>query len=146
MIRKKTRAPLTQRHFANGWAELDYLCKKIRYWLYTREQKPRARRYLDRLKRVLHDLPESEMAILGEEGLALFHELQGHIGEAITHRQREIRLMEQLQREAQSPGYTDSTKAYILRDRDTAELEERQAILAALRKTKAQQSDDVVRR
>jgi hypothetical protein len=35
MIQKLPKPPATQRAFANAWAELDYVCKKMRYWLYA---------------------------------------------------------------------------------------------------------------
>jgi hypothetical protein len=146
MMPKKPKPPITQRTFANIWGELDYVCKKIRYWLYTRKQRARAVRYLDRLERVLRDLPESDMAIIRQEGLALLHELKGEIGESIAHRGQEIALMERLYTEAQSPKYADSTRDYMLRDRDMAALQERRAILEALKKVSDRQSDLIIRR
>jgi hypothetical protein len=146
MIRKKSIPPLTRRSFASIWDELDYLCKKIHYWLYTRKEKGRAERYLERLERALHDLPENDIAILRQEGLALLCQLKGRIGESISYRGREIELMEGLHREAQSPGYAESTRAYMLRDRDTAELQERRAILAALLAESSRQTGSAIRR
>ena len=125
--------PVTKRRFANPWAELDYLCKKIRYWLYIRKNKTYAHRYLDRLEGVLKELPENNEAILREEALALLKELQGKIAEAIAHRKREIKLMTQLHKEASSPTYAASTKAYMLQDRGNFALQERQSILRALK-------------
>src|SRR5947207_4721399 len=108
MIKKR---PITQRHFANSWSELHYLCGKIRYWLYGRGQRGKAERYLNRLERVLRRVPENDSAILRQEGLALLYELKGRLGEAIAHRKREIQLMERLHGEAESPEYADSTRA-----------------------------------
>jgi hypothetical protein len=134
MLHTRSKLPKTQRVFADCWGELDYLCKKMRYWLYTKKQKPRAEHYIDRLARVLRKLPENERAIIREEGLALLHELKGDLRAAIAHREREIALMERLHQDAQSPRYAKSTKAYMLRDRDTADLRERRAILESLKK------------
>ncbi len=134
MMHQQQKPPNTQRSFANRWGELDYLCKKIRYWLYTRKQKTRAERYVTRLARVLSALPENDMAIIREEGLALLYELKGKLGDAIAHREREIRLTERLHKEAQSPGFADSTRSYMLRGRGTSDLQERRAILEALQK------------
>jgi hypothetical protein len=128
--------PPTQRRFANSWGELAYLCKKIRYWLYTRKQKPKAVYYLARLERVLNELPENDIAIIREEGLALVCELKGDISESILHRKREIKLIERLHKEAQSPRYKDSTRAYMLQGRDDAALKERWQIVEALAKVK----------
>jgi hypothetical protein len=145
MIRHEPRPPVTRRRFTNGWAELEYLCKKIHYWLYTRGQSARARRYLHRLERVLHDLTRKQGAILREEALALLHELKGDVDRSIAHRRREIQLMERLHQEAQLPHYTDSTREYMLRDRDTTVLAERRAILEALEDRRARQTDDRTR-
>lgn len=134
MIHKQPKPPNTRRSFANSWGELDYLCQKIRFWLYARKQKTRAERYLDRLARVLRELPENDDAIIREEGLALFYELKGELGSAIAHREREIRLTERLHTEALSPRYADDTRSYMLRNRETVDLQERRAILESLKK------------
>jgi hypothetical protein len=146
MILKASGPPVTQRRFANNWGELDYLCKKIRYWLYTRKQRAGAERYLKRLQRVLRNLPENDTAIIREEALSLLHELKGELGGAIAHRERELQLMERLHREARSPRYADSTRAYMLRGRDSAVLQERRAILESLKKQRSQQNGDAIRR
>src|SRR5262245_43086771 len=135
MVNKK---PKTQREFANNWSELDYLCNTIRYWLYERGQKDRAEHYLSRLERVLRNLPENDSAIVRQEGLALLYELKGKLSEAIAHRKREIQLMERLHGEAKSPEYADSTRAYMLRDRDTDALMRRRTHLEGLKKAKGQ--------
>ncbi len=136
-MRKQPKPPMTQRSFANLWGELEYLCKKTSYWLYIRSHRIRAERYLDRLNGVISRFPENELAIIRQEGLALLYELKGEISEAIVHRKREIQLMERLHRDAQSAEYSGGTRAYVLRDRDAAVLQERRAILEAL-KQKAQ--------
>ena len=133
MVQKQAKPPTTRRSFQNAWSELDYLCKKIHFWLYTRKQRARGERYLSRLAQVLRGLPESDDAIIQEEGLALFNELKGELRAAITHRQREIELMERLHKDAQSQRYAASTRAYMLRDRGLAELDERRTILNALK-------------
>jgi hypothetical protein len=112
MLTTKENPPATQRRFASVWSELDYLCKKVRYWLYTRQQKDRATRYMPRLQRVLRDLPENDRALLREEGLALLCEVNGQPADAINHRRREIQLMERLHREARLPTYSESTRTY----------------------------------
>ncbi|HEV2969658.1 MAG TPA: hypothetical protein VGY55_06685 [Pirellulales bacterium] len=141
MIRKLPKPPATQRRFASSWAELDYLCKKIRYWLYSRKQTASAQRYVDRLERVLRDVPDNDMAIIREEALALLSELKGSVREAIAHRTREIELMKRLHVDARSPNYSDTTMAYMLRDRDSVALQERRAILETLERTNGRQID-----
>jgi hypothetical protein len=137
MIRKKPKPPTTKRSFASPWSELDYLCKKISYWLYCQPNRDRAQHYQARLERVLRQVPGDDLAIVREEGLALACELQGRIDEAIAHRKREIRLMERLHEESRSPRYSDKTKTYMLRDRDGAALAERRDILDALECSRA---------
>jgi hypothetical protein len=85
--------------------------------------------------------PENDMAIIREEGLALFHELKNDLSAAIAHREREIQLTERLHKEAQSPRYDESTRAYMLRDRGVLELKQRRAILEALKNAKAENHD-----
>jgi hypothetical protein len=145
MIQKRPEPPVTRRSFANIWGELDYLCKKTSYWLYSRKDKARAKRYLDRLERVLRALPENNLAIIREDALALLYELRGEIDKSIAHRRREIGLMEALHKDAQSSRYSDATRAYMLRGRDPGALEERRAILETLKKKKSEQSDALIR-
>jgi hypothetical protein len=132
MIQAKLKPPSTRRTFASAWGELDYLCKKVRYWLYARKQAAGADRYADRLEQLLRQLSENDTAIIRHEGLALLCELKGEIGDSIAHRKKEIVLMERLHKEAQSPNYSARTRAYMLRDRDEAALKERRAILESL--------------
>jgi hypothetical protein len=76
--------------------------------------------------------------------LALLYELEGKLSEAIAHRKREIQLMERLHGEAQSPEYADSTRAYMLRDRDADVLMERRALLEALKERKGTIADELM--
>jgi len=71
---EKNSPPATRRSFATIWGELDYLCKKIHFWLYTRKQTRNAARYLNRLERVLREVPENDIAIVRQEGLALLYQ------------------------------------------------------------------------
>jgi hypothetical protein len=146
MNRRVMTPPPTRRCFATIWGELEYLCKKIHYWLYTRKQRPRALRYLDRLERVLRALPENDLAIIRYDGLALLSELRGQIAESIKHRKREIELMERLHREAQLPKYAESTRAYMLRDRDSNALQERREIIDSLMKESVRDTSGAIRK
>jgi hypothetical protein len=138
VIRRKSLAPSSRRNVAGDWGELDYLCKKVHYWLYARKQKSGATRYRDRLARVLRDLPRNNLAILRHDGLALLYELKADLGKAIAHRKREIALMEGLLREAKLPRYSDSTRDYMLQDRQPSDLRQRRTILEALEQAKSQ--------
>jgi hypothetical protein len=128
--------PKTQRRFPTQWGELDYVCKRIHFWLYHRESQHAASRYLSRLEGILKRLPKDDLAILRQEGLALLHELKGQTSGAIDHRQREIQLTERLHKSVRKSvecgDYDDSMAASILAGRDGAVLEQRRAVLRAL--------------
>jgi hypothetical protein len=128
----KEKPPVTRRRFVSPWVELDYLCKKIHYWFYTRMKRSRAERYLDRLETVLADLPKNDVAIIRHEGFALLHELKGDVNKAIRFRRREIELIERLHEIARSPHHDDDTRAYMLQGHGAADLQDRRKILAAL--------------
>src|SRR5438067_13852883 len=113
MIGKKLLPPLTQRTFANAWGELDYMYKKVRSWLYVRQQRTRAGHYADRLRHILSELPENGSAIIREEGFALLYELEHKTDQVIIHRQRPVHLMPRLHREAASAKYAETTRAYM---------------------------------
>lgn len=143
MIVNEEKPPTTRRRFTSPWIELDYLCKKIHYWLYTRGQKTTADRYVKRLRRVLDELPEkNNLAIARQEGLALLHQLKGDLSKSIVHRTREIELIERLRREAQLPRYDDNTRAYMLQDLDDEALQQRRDILQSLKEQKLAQNNN----
>jgi hypothetical protein len=136
MVTSKQANSTSQMRSHTGWAELDYLCKKLHYWLHVRKEKGRAKRFLPRLERVLEELPENDLAIDRAEGLALFHELKGNNGLAIKYRRREIELIEMAHKsvgESLKAGhYGKSTAASILADRNLTSLAARRAILKGL--------------
>ena len=117
--------PATERRFNNAWGELDYLCRKVDYWLYARQQRARAKRYAGRLEQTLLHLPKTEYAIVRQEALALLNEVQGDIVQSIAHREEEIKLMQRLHSDAESRHYTQRTKSYMLGGRDVAALQKR---------------------
>ena len=122
----------TQRRFRTPWNELDYVCAKVRNWMYAKRQPVKARRFLVRLQQLLEQLPDSGKAMLKEEGLALLHELKGNPGKAIQHRRREIELMGELHRDVASHGYSEATRNALLENRDDSALKNRLAILRSL--------------
>ena len=132
MIVKKKKPPPTERAFRSPWFELDYLCTKIDYWLYNRQECAKARRYLTRLRKVLEKLPENDLAIVRQEGWSLLYELEGDLTNAIAHRKREIELIEHLHREAELPRYDEETRAYMLQNYGVAELKWRRDHLVSL--------------
>ena len=132
MAVKYAKPPATRRRFANAWSELEYLCKKVHYWLYQRGSKGKTERYASRLEQVIDTLPNDERAILRQEGLALLYELRGNLKRAMEHRQREIDGMERLHREAAS--CTAETREYLLRGRGQAVLQDRRRRMQELKK------------
>jgi chorismate mutase len=115
------------------WADLENICGRIHNLWYVAKKKASTKRYyLNRLQRVLDELPANNMAILRQEGLALLHELKGETTEAIRCRKREIRLMEKLHQEVKSGNYDEKMKESILVDRDERVLRSRLAILKHL--------------
>jgi hypothetical protein len=139
MSPKIPRPPPTQRRFGSPWVELDYLCKRIHYWLYARKHRTNANHYAPRLVRVLRNLPDDNVAIVRQEALALVHELEGDLDAAISHREREIQLTERLHKIAHAPDTAESTRRYMLQRRDAAALRERREILEALQHQKCMQ-------
>jgi hypothetical protein len=137
MSKHEQQPPKVRRKFATSWGELDYLCRRIHYWLYARNDRMAARRYLRRLGEVLQTLPDDDLAIVREEALALFHQLKGENDLAIKHRQREIDLIQLAQKSVhqsvQAGRYDEDTATSILAGRDKRGLQERRAILKALR-------------
>src|SRR5262249_50107263 len=102
------------KRFGTIWGELAYVCKRIHHRWYVKNDKASAKRYLSWLERVLKGLPENDLAILREEGLAWLHQLRGELGLAIDHRQREIQLVERLHssvRQSVSAGVYDENMA-----------------------------------
>jgi hypothetical protein len=125
----------TQRKFGTIWGELSHVCDRIHRLLYSKRDKATARRlYLSRLERILENLPENDMAILRAEGLAQLNELKGNKTGAIKHRKREIELMQKLHEDVEARDYDERTKAAILVGRDKQALQQRRAILQALKR------------
>src|SRR5262245_51666368 len=103
---------------AHSWTDLVHLCKKIHHQWYIRKDEVAAKRYLGRLNQILRELPDDDMAIAREDGLAWSHQLRGETEDAIKHRVREILLIEMLhedvRRHAATGQYDESTIAYVL--------------------------------
>jgi hypothetical protein len=130
---QKQQPRKSRRTFRTIWGELEYVCARIHKLQYGKGNKASAAsHYLPRLERLLKRLPENDMAILREEGLAQLHELKGQKKAAIKHRKREIHLMERLHNEVKNGAYDKKTKEWILVNRDARDLQERRAILQEL--------------
>ena len=132
MTSSRLQPPPTKRSFANPWGELDYLCRKLRYWLYTRSDKGRAERFVGRLEAVLRKIPNDGSAILRQDALAILCEMKGQIGQAIAYRESEIALMLRLHELARQQEHTPEVRDYMLKERGPAELRLRQKILKSL--------------
>lgn len=92
----KANSPAARRKFANEWDEIGYLYDKLLYWLYQREDAAKARRYAERLEKLLPAADPSHEAILGEECWSLVYEARGDLAKAIDHRENEVRLIRRL--------------------------------------------------
>lgn len=128
--------PRTERQFLSIWAESKYICRKIHYWLYVRQDEKSARRYLPRLKSVVTKLPEREFAIVAQEGIALLHALNGNLRLSLKYRKREIRMLEMLIddiRESLRAGRLTKRQArQVLINHDVRRVKGRQKIVRAL--------------
>ncbi|HVA51560.1 MAG TPA: hypothetical protein VNH11_34785 [Pirellulales bacterium] len=119
------------------WRELGEVCQRVHRHLYENGNKTAARRYRRRLEKLTRELPDNDLAILREEALALLHELDDDIPEAVRHREREIELIERAHdsvRESIRSGRCDEGMgASILADWNQPVLDERREILRGLR-------------
>jgi tetratricopeptide (TPR) repeat protein len=93
----KTKPPPDRRKFAGDREEMEYLYHKLLYWLYEREDTPRARVYADRLENLLRKIDAKQQSIFGQECRSLIYETKGDLPNAILHRQKEIRYIRRLQ-------------------------------------------------
>jgi len=114
------------------WGDLRAICKKIHSALYVKSDRSLARRYLPQLTRMIVQLPENDSAIVRQEGLALFYELDGQTVEAVKHRKKEIELIERLHKDVATHQYSRRTKAFVLADRGPRALQKRRTILRGL--------------
>lgn len=87
------KPPVTRKRFHGEWDELEYLYRKIIYWLYGRGDLRRALDFRDRFEQLLWQIATSHDAIFGEECWSILSELEGNLRGAIRHREREIDLI-----------------------------------------------------
>jgi tetratricopeptide (TPR) repeat protein len=92
----KFETPSDQRKFAHVSEEMGYLYDKLVYWLYQRQDVPRARTFADRLASVLRSSGPEMETIFAEECRSLVYEAKGNLAKAIEHRENEIRLIRRL--------------------------------------------------
>jgi len=136
MLQSRYQPAKRRKKAGNAWGQLEAICRKVHAALYERRDKISARRYRRRLEQALAQLPENDIAILREEGIALLHELRSENALAIPHREREIQLMKRLhesvKRSVKNGDYEAETGHSILAGRDANVLKERRAILQSL--------------
>lgn len=122
---------------ATIWGELSEVCERVHYHLYESGNETAAKRYRLRLRRIIGDLPDNDVAILKEEALALLCELTQDLARAVEHRQREIELIERLhasvRHSVEAGEYNRRMGKSILADWDRRALSERRAILRRLK-------------
>jgi hypothetical protein len=113
----RAEAGPTRHKFAHEWDEINYLHYKLLYWLYEREDGRAARRFADRLDKLLRQASPDHEAILGEECWSLVWETRGDLDQAIEFRENEIRLIRRLWRSAADSPVRDAVlKGYGLGD------------------------------
>jgi hypothetical protein len=137
MIVKSPRKgpPPTRRAFASVWDEMLYVCGKAHYWLYVRQERSSAKRYLSRLGGLVKRVPRNSRAIIKAEASAILAELQGDIKLAAKWRRQEILLMKRLHEIAEKEMLHTKrrVRAGMLSGRGKRVLNERQRILARLK-------------
>jgi hypothetical protein len=124
----KAKPPLKRRKFANDWDEIEYLYRKLLYWLYEREDAGKAKPYAERLKALLAATDPGHESILGEECWSLIFEARGEISKAIERRENEIRLMRRLHELASA----SKNKSIALEGRGYDDMSDRLDLLATL--------------
>lgn len=145
-VMSEDQHPLTTNRdeFGSAWRDLKRLCTRIHFLWFVKKDKAAAQRYGRRLECVLMRLPDNDLAILREEGLALLYQLKGQADLAIRHRQREIELIERLDesvhQSVKDGRYGESMATAILARRDVTILQESRAILNALLEEESQSS------
>jgi hypothetical protein len=124
----KSKAPPTRRKFTGPWDRIDYLYRRVLYWLYDRGRASKARAFARPLKALLKRHDREPGSIFPEECWSLVYEAEGDLAQAIAHRQDEIRLIERyLQLAEQSPR-----KDTLLAIYDYGDLRDRLDLLAIL--------------
>jgi hypothetical protein len=124
----KPNPPAARRKFADVSEEMGYLYDKLVYWLYHRQDAQRARRFADRLGRLLSKAGPETQSIFAEECRSLVAETTGDLPKAIAHREKEIRLIRRLHELARKSAGED----FALRQYTYADLSDRLDLLAAL--------------
>jgi tetratricopeptide (TPR) repeat protein len=124
----KVKPPPVRRKFANEWDEIGYLYDKLLYWLYQREDVGKARRYAERLERLLRKADPEHKSIFGEECRSLVHETQGDLQKATERRKNEIRLIRRLHEISRNAP----SENLLLRDYGYDALSDRLDLLATL--------------
>lgn len=117
-----------RRTFAGAWEEISYLRDKLLYWLYQRADTGKARRYAQRMERLLSRAAPDHDAVLGEECWALVYETKGDLGAAIQARENEVRQIRRLHELSHGASY----EAIALKDYGYDDLSDRLDLLAGL--------------
>jgi hypothetical protein len=124
----KAKPPPDRHAFDNDWDEIGYLRDKLLYWLYRRQDSARSRVFAQRLARLLPKADPEQASILGQECWSLIHEARGDLPRAITHREKEIRLIRRLHEISRG----NDTESIALNGYDLGDLSDRLDLLAVL--------------
>lgn len=123
------------------WGKLSLLCERMRFSWYVKHDARMSKRLARNIGQVLKDLPQSRLAIIRQEALALVNEVNGDIQSAIKHRKREIELIGRLHHEVekslQQRKTTKKMANRILGSRSARGLQKRQAIVQKLERLRS---------
>jgi hypothetical protein len=110
---KKKGPPPGRRTFADQRDQIDYLHRKLLYWLYEREDKARAHFFAERLGALLSKASPGHDAIFPEECWSLICEAKDDLPGALKHREHEVRLIKRLHAIAKTaPQQKDVLRLY----------------------------------
>jgi hypothetical protein len=114
------------------YRKLKDLCEILHPLMYELQDPLTASEMLRDLEKLLLQVSPDDGAIVTAEGFAIFHELREEFRLALSYRQREVELMNQLYDDIRENSYTAETKRSILQGRGLDALAVRERIIHAL--------------
>jgi hypothetical protein len=116
----------------NTLRKLRDLCEILHPLLYELQDPLTASEMLRDLENLLLQVSPDDGAIVTAEGFAIFHELKEDFHLALSYRQREVELMNQLYDEIRNNAFDIETKKMLLDGRGLDALAVREAIIHSL--------------
>ena len=100
--------------------------------MYVTKELKQAERKLPSLEKLIGQLPVDDESVIGEEALALYHELRDDTRLAIKYRMREVEKMDSIIQDVMANNYDLPARAAVLRGRNISDLKLRWRILFEL--------------